>query len=829
MGKEISFSEFLKEGAFREEVVRETIPSDRDKKPFHIEPDAPATDKSIRQFWKQLRHYFRTGERPAGTNGNLVPALIAPYLRAGNFTNDYPVYVSADGAQCVSLTHLLETTFAECFASKEAKILKANLPRMLKGFRKYLSGQFVALFTDAWQAVEQELRAVEVHGDKQKIYLDHISTLAAKLPSEGSVIRFTDVAPFNMLQIQLGQLAAERQEMLEEVRGLISALKELLRMEHARKNGLPPTDTPELEFATDMIAFDRWSQLMPEEGAVGMTAERKNRIRENITVLEKGQETWANCNGCFMITEALFDQFSWKTLFAGSEVKPVKVDEGYASVLQRFEEQMTAFALYMAARRIAKLELSGEYKEDVHDDFFEHFSWHRLTDEELHWFPPVFFVGETSGYLKHNLDRFTSLLAANKPIRLIAIDKRMSNPPDPNVDWEDASHSYRRELSTLTFAFRSTHTFQGAINQPIEVFKGMQRALKVNAPSIMHWLIPDAHEIHLSEILKLAAAVEGRFFPFLSYDLTAGKRWGSRFSISNNPQPDKDWPVHDFTFLDTGGEEVSVPLPFTYADYKAISKDKLEELWIIPQSQWTPDLMPLADYLAAPDEALIGKIPYIWLVDEENRLHRAAMPLMWVVSCQERLDNWNFIQELCGVNSYHAQQAREQALKEWEEEKAGEIAALKAQYEKEIEQVRATAAGEAMERLANVLLDLDNMPSTLTAKATPKPNEEKKADATAGVEETPTSEKTVAPPNAEPWIETFRCTSCNECTENYPTAFAYNEDKQAVLADISSISFEERVMAAEECPAKCIHPGLPENPDDPAMQSLIKRAEPYNN
>lgn len=828
MGKDISFSEFLKEGAFREEVVRETIPSDKGEKPFHIEPEAPATDKEIRQFYKQLRHYYRTGQRPAGTNGSLVPALIAPYLRAGNFTNDYPIYISADGERCESLSSMVNTLYAECFPDNEARILKANLPRLLKHFRSYLEGKQYAPFTEAWTVVEEELKNVEVHGDKQKTYLDHLASLSKKLPKDGLVIRFTDEAPFNMLQVQLKHMALQRKQMLDEIGHQVSGLKELLRMEEARKNGEQSGETPDLDFASDMIAFDKWPQMMPEEGAEGMTQERKERIQQNIIILQKGHDTWSKCNGCFFVTQSLFEQFPWSNLFEGSEVTCVGPDEGYATTKRRFEEQMTAFTLFMAAKRKAELELKGGYKEGIHDDFFTHFTWHRLTDEELRWFPPVFFIGETDGFLNINVDRFTNFLAANKPIRLIAIDKRMGNPPDPDVDWEDASHSFRRELSSLTLAFRSTHTFQGAINQPIEVYKGMKRCLRVNAPSIMHWLIPDEHEIRLTEILKLAAAVEGRFFPFLSYDITAGKRWGSRFNISNNPQPDKNWPEHDFTYIDTSGEEVNAVLPFTYADYKAINKDKLEELWIIPQAQWTDDLMPLADYLAAPDEELIGKIPYIWLVDEENRLHRAAMPLMWVVSCQERLENWNFIQELCGVNSYHAQQAKEKAQQEWEEAKAKEIATLKAKYEEEIEEVRSTAAGAAMERLSNVLLDLDSMVTMPTAKAMPTPKKEEapSSEAKATVEEP--EKPAPAAPSAEPWLETFRCTSCNECTENYPTAFDYNEDKQAVLADVSTISYEELVMAAEECPAKCIHPGLPDNPDDPAMQPLVKRAEPFN-
>jgi hypothetical protein len=36
------------------------------------------------------------------------------------------------------------------------------------------------------------------------------------------------------------------------------------------------------------------------------------------------------------------------------------------------------------------------------------------------------------------------------------------------------------------------------------------------------------------------------------------------------------------------------------------------------------------------------------------------------------------------------------------------------------------------------------------------------------------------------------------------------------------------VQAAEICPAECIHPGNPLNPDEPGLDELIARAAPFN-
>ena len=51
---------------------------------------------------------------------------------------------------------------------------------------------------------------------------------------------------------------------------------------------------------------------------------------------------------------------------------------------------------------------------------------------------------------------------------------------------------------------------------------------------------------------------------------------------------------------------------------------------------------------------------------------------------------------------------------------------------------------------------------------------------------------------------------------------------QAEIGDASAGTFKQLVMAAEACPAECIHPGDPLNPKEKGLDKLIKRAEPFN-
>ncbi len=77
------------------------------------------------------------------------------------------------------------------------------------------------------------------------------------------------------------------------------------------------------------------------------------------------------------------------------------------------------------------------------------------------------------------------------------------------------------------------------------------------------------------------------------------------------------------------------------------------------------------------------------------------------------------------------------------------------------------------------------------------------------------------------YIETVRCNSCNECTTLNGKMFAYNDEKQAVIADLTAGSYRQLVEAAEKCQVAIIHPGKPTNPDEPGLEELVQRAAAF--
>jgi ferredoxin len=79
----------------------------------------------------------------------------------------------------------------------------------------------------------------------------------------------------------------------------------------------------------------------------------------------------------------------------------------------------------------------------------------------------------------------------------------------------------------------------------------------------------------------------------------------------------------------------------------------------------------------------------------------------------------------------------------------------------------------------------------------------------------------------DPYIETPRCSSCNECTLLNPKMFAYDGNKQAYIANPDAGTYRELVEAAESCQVSVIHPGKPRNPNEPGLDELLARAEPF--
>ncbi len=109
------------------------------------------------------------------------------------------------------------------------------------------------------------------------------------------------------------------------------------------------------------------------------------------------------------------------------------------------------------------------------------------------------------------------------------------------------------------------------------------------------------------------------------------------------------------------------------------------------------------------------------------------------------------------------------------------------------------------------------------APVTETPKAEAPAPAPAPAAE---AEKPARNPD-EAYIETPRCSTCEECVKINNRMFAYDGNKQAYIADINAGTYRELVEAAENCQVSVIHPGKPRNAQEPGLEELVARAEPF--
>jgi ferredoxin len=207
----------------------------------------------------------------------------------------------------------------------------------------------------------------------------------------------------------------------------------------------------------------------------------------------------------------------------------------------------------------------------------------------------------------------------------------------------------------------------------------------------------------------------------------------------------------------------------------------------------------VTEYLELETEGDPETIPYLLMVDESNVLQRVVVDDKLVHSARRCRERWRSLQELGGINNSHANKLLEAERLRWEQESARVV--------------------EEMQRVAQVA----------PSEAVSEPVEVTATETAAEVETAPAAEEetAAAPPSDEPYIETPRCTTCDECTQINNRMFAYDDNKQAYIADLDAGTFRELVEAAESCQVAIIHPGKPRNPDEPNLEELIQRAEAF--
>jgi ferredoxin len=212
---------------------------------------------------------------------------------------------------------------------------------------------------------------------------------------------------------------------------------------------------------------------------------------------------------------------------------------------------------------------------------------------------------------------------------------------------------------------------------------------------------------------------------------------------------------------------------FTVADLALCDSRRASHFAAVLGDAWADQLAPLPETLDA-DARTTARAPFVHAVDEGGRLRRVVVDQRLVAATRRAADAWRRLRELDGLKQDRAMTPPPA-------------------------QAAATNGHAAAEAPAP--------PASAEAPAAPAAGEARDPD--------------------EAYIETARCSTCNECTQLNPRMFAYNENKQAYIKDITAGTYRELVEAAEICQVAIIHPGKPRDPKEPGLEELLQRAETF--
>lgn len=796
----------------------------------------PADSAAEPALLGQLRHFHLGDPRVplSAPEEDYLPAFLAASRDNAQLRSDYPLYLhppGSDGPLFEPLAGLLRQSLQALAPGEfQAQILKKNLPRLEQMLGHLLERAVTPLpagelLLQAGETLQDELELSKARRDRLQSDLDK---LFAAVPPTGRLLSYGRHATLHLLLHAIRCRRLPRyQAFAAEIQRLLQQLHSLLALERRKSTaGQTPESLTASLGATGSCFLDAsaLSELLGQpRGSRPLTPERLARIQRIVPILEAARRGPPR-----LATVIHTDAIPAPWLHGEPDCLTLADADPCGRASAEFTRQADELATLFRAVRIARLEVASQYQPEQHDPWFATFGWEAFTPEELDLLPPVVVVAFADPLAGDQLSAFSRLLRAGQPVQiLLEVRPGANHGAAPGTD---PLASYRLELGYFAISHRQALVQQSSPARPAHLLEGLLAALDSHATGL-HLLTTGVFQDQVPAWLAAWSALESRAHPLFRFDPQAGSHWAERLSFAGNPQANADWSRFEFRYQDWQGNEQAMVLAFTFADFALLEPPLRDHFRVIPNSVEAPVLIPLAEYLVESLAQIANRLPFVWAVDGNGFLHRLLVSRTLVLACRDRQDYWRTLQELAGLPRTAAAVAAVTTPA-----MATPVADQQAQWQAEqqaaLEQMRQTVLAELSQRLQEVLGQLPAiapLPELPVAAAAPVAA----PVAVAAVAPAAVPGERLAPPaavavTAEPWVDTPRCTSCNVCIELNPRLFVYNDNAQAMIGDPHAGTYAQLVKAARSCPARCIHPGKPLNPQEPDLDILVQRAAAYN-
>jgi len=715
------------------------------------------------------------GEGDALARTDLQPALLAGYRDLTALRYDFPLVLAGKGGdrQSVqSLSALFDGALKEIAGNGDGERIRKHAGRLEREIRKLVAEGETGTLSKLCDAA-----AARIGVKNDELFAKSVKSLRAALKSDGEVIDCDKAMPFRLFAHAWQALQDQKaQKFRAEINKLILKLSDILSAEFGHsKEGMSAERLQASIGAAHRDAFDfaAMSRMLTEASVnVPMPEGRRQRVRALLATLR---------------TQRFFppatEADKWIGVAEPYSFKFETCTEAVAAYRERLPK-MTELAKAMA---VAKLETDGDYNETRHDAFFANFGDNGLDADDIAVFPDYLICLRAADFRAAESDLILRAFVAGMPAKLVVQTDDLLEQSPIRDDYLIAGLR-SRQLAGTAIGFGAAFVLQSSSSSLFQLREQVMRGLAYRGPALFS-VFSGASGGSIPPYLAAAAAAESRAFPAFTYDPSAGADWASRFSLFANSQVDLDSPVQQLEYEDEQHQLVSETVAFTLVDFAACDPRCAKYFAKVPRAKWTADLLPVSEFLTREPKNLTEKVPCLLMVDGDNRLQKVIVNDTLVREARRCIEAWRSLQELGGVHNSHAARLLEQERK---------IMAEQAQE-------AAAAAPQAKAAVA--------APAEAPAAAV--------AAAPAAVEAEPERSPD------EAYIETARCTTCNECTQINDKMFGYDANKQASIINPDAGTYRQLVEAAENCQISIIHPGKPRNPNEPGLDELTKRAEPF--
>ena len=721
----------------------------------------------------------RTAGGLAGIDGqSLRPAAFARYRDLSSLRHDFPVVLAAAGeTPLVALSALFDLLAAQVAQGADADRIRHHALRLEREIRRAADVSPARTLSSLWEQAEKAL--CEASGDA--LLVDSLSKLRAACKQDGEVAACDRQFPSRIVTHAWRSVqSAKSRRMRAAIDRLALKIADILRADDANSaDGLSANRLKAsvgASFAGD-IDFGAMSKLLTTSRPSARLPEaRRGRLTRLLTTLQ---------------SQAFFPAVTRSKASVHGAPAYDFVFHRTSDALEAYRARMPRMVELAKAMAVASLEIEGRYREVPHDAMFEAIGADEMGASELAQFPDYLVCVSADALDAAAGANLMEALSAGLPIKILLVTDDLVAPSQA-ADGHASTGVRVRRLASAAISLGGVFVMQAPSSHLVRLRERLLRGLSFPGPALLSVYSGAGGAMgDLHPYLAAAAAAEARAFPAFTYDPSAGDDWASRFTLDHNAQADRPWPVHRLEWEDATLQRASAETNFTLVDFLACDARYARHFASVPKDKWNGRMVPVADFVASEPQGLPDRVPYTMLTDGANRLHRVLVDAKLIREARHCIEQWRSLQELGGIRNSHAERLLAKERKAWEERAAAEAAARAAE-------APAAAAPAAQ---------------TATTAAAPVAA----AAAPAAAKRDPD----------EPYIETPRCSTCNECTRINDRMFKYDQNKQAYIADTSAGTFAQLVEAAESCQVAIIHPGKPKNPAEPGLDKLLERAKAF--